>query len=174
MAADAQHRELALKLAAITGGMFLFGFVVLPPLYDALCEITGLRGRTAEAPQQAVENVDPSRMVRVELIATRDRHAPIEFAPATNHIDVHPGQLYETTFIARNVTAHPVVAQAVPSVVPGAAARYLRKVECFCFESQEFAAEEERELKLVFMLDRELPAYTETVSLSYTLFALAN
>ena len=33
-----------------------------------------------------------------------------------SHIDVHPGQLYETHFLARNLLDTPMVGQAVPSV----------------------------------------------------------
>jgi len=87
---------------------------------------------------------------------------------------VHPGQIYETHFRARNLTASPLTAQAVPSVAPGAAARYFKKFECFCFTSQQFAANEELTLKLSFMVAAELPADVDTLSLSYTYFAASN
>jgi cytochrome c oxidase assembly protein subunit 11 len=86
---------------------------------------------------------------------------------------VHPGQLYETHFRARNLTGATLVAQAVPSVAPGPAARYFNKAECFCFTSQEFAPHEERELKLAFIVASELPAHVDTLSLSYTYFSVS-
>jgi cytochrome c oxidase assembly protein subunit 11 len=61
----------------------------------------------------------------------------------------------------------------VPSVAPGQAAAHLRKTECFCFTTQAFEPQEQRDLALVFMIDPELPADTTTMSLSYTLFAVA-
>jgi cytochrome c oxidase assembly protein subunit 11 len=167
------HRELVLKLVALTGGMFAFGFALVP-IYDAFCELTGFGGKTANVAQVVTENVDDSRTVRIEFVASRQRSAPYEFAPQVSHLVVHPGQVYETAFHARNLTGEALVAQAVPSVAPGAAAQFLRKVECFCFTTQAFAPNEERELKLVFMVDPELPAHTDTLSLSYTLFALAD
>ena len=88
--------------------------------------------------------------------------------------DVHVGDLYETHFRARNLTGSPLVAQAVPSVAPGAAARYFNKAECFCFTTQAFQPHEERELKLVFMVGTELPPHVDTLSLSYTYFAVPN
>jgi cytochrome c oxidase assembly protein subunit 11 len=47
-------------------------------------------------------------------------------------------------------------------------------VECFCFTTQAFEPHEERDLKLVFMVDRELPADVTTLSLAYTMFAVRN
>ena len=85
-----------------------------------------------------------------------------------------PGQLYETHFVAHNLTGSPLAAQAVPSVAPGAAARYFNKAECFCFTSQDFAPHEELRLKLSFMVGAELPAHVDTLSLSYTYFSASN
>ena len=84
---------------------------------------------------------------------------------------MHPGQLYETHFRARNLAASSREAQAVPSVAPGAAARYFNKAECFCFTTQQFEPHQQLDLKLVFAVAPELPAHVDTLSLSYTYFA---
>src|SRR5690606_30474176 len=44
---------------------------------------------------------------------------------------------------------------------------------CFCFTSQEFAANEERELLVRFIVDSDLPSYVDTITLSYTFFDTA-
>jgi len=62
------------------------------------------------------------------------------------------------------------IGQAVPSVAPGTAAKYLQKTECFCFEQQSFDGNEGREMPVVFFVDPELPAHLDTVTLSYTFF----
>jgi len=165
------HRRLALKLTGLCAGMFAFGFALVP-LYDVLCQITGLGGKTSGAPAAVAEAVDENRTVQVEFVATLGRHAPLEFRPSVSRMEVHPGKLYETTFYARNLTEEPLTAQAVPSVAPGLAARHFKKVECFCFTSQAFEAGEGRDMTLQFMVAPELPAHQETVSLSYTMFEL--
>lgn len=149
--------------------MFAFGFALVP-LYDAFCALTGFGGKTANTAEQVVEQPDPSRTVRVEFLASVARGAPWEFHADVSHMDVHPGQLYETHYRATNLTGTSLVAQAVPSVAPGSAAKYFRKAECFCFTTQAFAPREARELKLVFMVAPELPAYVDTLSLGYTYF----
>jgi cytochrome c oxidase assembly protein subunit 11 len=166
-------RYLPLKIAGLVVAMFAFGFALVP-LYDVFCAITGFGGKTAAAATPVVEAPDPNRTVRVELLASVARGAPWQFEPEVSHLDVHPGQLYETHFVARNLTGAKLVAQAVPSVAPGTAARYFRKAECFCFTSQEFQPHEERELKLAFMVANELPAHVDTLSLSYTYFSVSN
>ncbi|HEY8520421.1 MAG TPA: cytochrome c oxidase assembly protein [Gammaproteobacteria bacterium] len=165
-----RHRNLALKLAALCAAMFAFGFA-LAPLYDVFCEITGVGGKTASAPQQVTEQADEARTVRVEFVA--QSNAPFEFRPTVSHLDVHPGQVYQTEYYAANLTGTPLTVQAVPSVAPGVAAKHLKKLECFCFTAQEFEAREGRGMPVVFMVSRDLPAHLDRLSLQYTLFALS-
>ncbi len=153
--------------------MFGFGFALVP-LYDVMCEITGFGGKTAATAADVVETPGMERTVRVEFVTSVARGAPWELAPEVSHMDVQVGKLYETHFRARNLSSSRLVAQAVPSVAPGPAARYFRKAECFCFTSQEFAPHEQLELKLAFMVAPELPAQVDTLSLSYTYFSASN
>jgi cytochrome c oxidase assembly protein subunit 11 len=169
----APDRYLALKVAGIGVAMFAFGFALVP-IYDVFCQITGFGGKTAAAAVAVVESPDPNRTVRVEFLSSVARGTPFTLTPEVSHMEVHPGQLYETHFRARNLTASSLVAQAVPSVAPGPAARYFNKAECFCFTSQAFAPHEELDLKLKFMVATELPAHVDTLSLSYTYFTASN
>jgi cytochrome c oxidase assembly protein subunit 11 len=173
---ESPDRYLAWKVAGMSVAMFAFGFFVLPPLYETICEITGFGGRTAQtaAAVTPVSEADPNRTVRVEFLATVARGAPWQLEPEVSHLEVQVGQLYETHYRARNLTGSTLVAQAVPSVAPGAAARYFNKTECFCFTSQEFQPYEEQTLKLAFIVGKDLPPQVDTLSLSYTYFAAPN
>jgi cytochrome c oxidase assembly protein subunit 11 len=166
-------RYLPLKIAALGVVMFAFGFALVP-LYDVFCAITGYGGKTASAAVAVVEEPDAGRTVRVEFVSSVARGAPFTLEPEVSHMEVHPGQLYETHFRARNLTGSTLTAQAVPSVAPGPAARYFNKAECFCFTSQTFAPHEELNLKLAFLVATELPEHVDTLSLSYTYFSASN
>jgi cytochrome c oxidase assembly protein subunit 11 len=166
---NVQHRQLGLKLAAIALGMFCFGFA-LAPLYDVFCEITGLGGRTNATAAVVEENPDRARTVRVEFLAAVAPTAPWDFRPRSS-IQVHPGEIGETSYLARNLTGGNQTAQAIPSVAPGIAAEHLKKIECFCFTTQEFAPHEERVLDVRFLIDPKLPEHLDTVTLAYTLYA---
>jgi cytochrome c oxidase assembly protein subunit 11 len=142
----------------------------MPPLYNVFCEITGFGGRTNTEAYAATEAPDESRTIRIEFNTQANEYAPFEFSADRDSMEVHPGQMYFATFTAKNLTGMQKVAQAVPSVSPVSATEHFKKIECFCFTSQEFAAHEERSLPLQFIVDPELPDYVDTITLQYTFF----
>ena len=164
------NASLAVRLLGFAVVMFGFGFFVLPPLYEVFCEITGFGGRTNTSAQAAAEAPDLSREVRIEFVATVNNYAPWELEPAVDSMVVNPGKMYYATFTATNLSDEDRVGQAVPSVAPVNASQHFQKIECFCFDSQEFAANEERSLPLQFIVDPNLPEYVDTITLSYTYF----
>lgn len=168
---EAPDRRLPWKIAGLSAAMFAFGFFALPPLYETFCEITGFGGRTAMTASTELARPDPSRTVRVEFLSSVARGAPFTLEPEVSHLEVHPGQLYETHYRARNLAGSALVGQAVPSVAPGEVARYFQKTECFCFTSQDFEPHEELTLKLAFIVAPELPTNVDTLSLSYAYFS---
>lgn len=162
-------RFLGLRLVVVVVAMFGFGYALVP-LYAVFCEITGVNGKTDEIAAVVVEAPDTDRVVTVEFIGSVNQNAPWDFRPSVHEIEVHPGKLYRTTFVARNRSDEDIVGQAVPSVAPGQAAKFFQKTECFCFTEQRFTAGEEREMPVVFLLDPELPAHVDRVTLGYTFF----
>ncbi len=165
-----EHGSLAIKLVLMGAGMFGFGYLMVP-IYDVFCEVTGLNGKTADEAASVVEAPDPSRLVTVEFTGSVNQSAPWEFRPEVVRMQVHPGKLYDTTYFARNLTADGIVGHAVPSVVPPVAAKHFQKTDCFCFEEQQFAPNEGRDMPVRFIIDPELPAHINTLTLSYTFFA---
>jgi cytochrome c oxidase assembly protein subunit 11 len=151
--------------------MFVFGFVLVP-IYDVFCRITGIGGKVDLTPATLIrgEIPDENRWITVEFVGSVNEYAPWEFHPTVASMKVHPGQLYDATFFARNLTKRELVGQAVPSVSPGVAAKYFRKTECFCFTAQDFAAEEARTMPVRFIVDTDLPNHIDRLTLSYTFF----
>ena len=164
------HAALAARLVVFATAMFAFGVLVLPPLYDVFCEITGFGGRTNATAQVATEAPDLDRTVRIEFVATVNSYTPWKFEPTVDSMTVHPGKMYYATFDATNLSDEGRVGQAVPSVAPVSATEHFQKIECFCFTSQEFAANEQRVLPLQFIVNPDLPDYIDTITLSYTYF----
>jgi cytochrome c oxidase assembly protein subunit 11 len=163
---------LALRLLLFALGMFAFGYALVP-LYDVFCEITGFGGRTNETPAVVAAAADESRSIDLQFVTTVNEYAPWEFRASVPRMTVHPGGMYEATFVATNLADRRMTAQAVPSVAPQQAGKYFRKLDCFCFTSQEFAAHETRELPVRFVVDSDLPDYVDTITLSYTFFDTA-
>lgn len=167
-----KHRSLVAQLLILTVAMFGFGFLLVP-LYDVFCEITGFAGRTNAEAVVVKEAPDLTREVRIEFITTVNSYAQFEFAADLDSMTVNPGKMYYATFTAKNLAGEHKVAQAVPSVAPSSAAEHFTKIECFCFTSQEFAANEERAMPLQFIVNPELPDYVDTITLQYTFFDTA-
>ncbi len=165
-------RGLVGKLLLLTVGMFGFGYLLVP-LYDVFCEITGLGGRTdGQAATVVATEPDLNRTVEIEFIASLNEGAPWEFRPVVSRMTVHPGKMYTTEFWAKNLRPEERVGQAIPSVAPGSVAKFFQKTECFCFERQEFAGGEGKPMPVTFIVDPELPDYVDTITLSYTFFAI--
>lgn len=162
------NRKLATQLLVIAVAMFGFGWLLVP-LYDVFCEITGFGGRTGGPVQAAAVEPDYGRTVTVQFIANAGGES-WEFRPAVSSMQVHPGRMYTTSYVARNLRNAEISAHAVPSVSPGMAARYFQKAECFCFERQDFTAGEKKDMPVVFFVDPELPREVGTVTLAYTFF----
>jgi cytochrome c oxidase assembly protein subunit 11 len=165
-----EKRQHLWRLLLLVAGMFGFGFL-LGPMYTAICEATGTNGKMkVVASQIKAGAVDLNRTVTVEFVTTVNGGAPWKFSAEQASIQVHPGQLYTVKFFAKNLQDKDLVAQAVPNIAPWNAARHLRKTECFCFSQQPFKAGEEKHMPVRFMLDPELPASVDKVTLSYTFF----
>jgi cytochrome c oxidase assembly protein subunit 11 len=169
------RKKQTLLLFALAAGMFGFAFALVP-LYDVFCEITGLNGKTssraASSEEIAASAQQADRQITIEFLAQSARGMPWEFRPVEDRLVVRPGELHATTFYVRNRAPHMVTGQAVPSVSPGQAAQYLKKLECFCFEQQELPAGGEMEMGVSFLVDSKLPPDIRELTLSYTMFRI--
>jgi cytochrome c oxidase assembly protein subunit 11 len=145
------------------------GFAVaLVPLYNVLCEATGLDGKTSNAP--LVSKVDRSRWVTVEFTGNVMPGLPWEFEANQVRLRVHPGEPALATYRVRNMADRELVGQAIASVTPAVAARNFRKIECFCFSRQTLAPGESRDMPVSFVVSPDLPPEVETLTLSYAFF----
>ena len=165
------NRRVVRRLLVAAVAMFGFGFALVP-LYDVFCDITGINGKTGRIAAEAAlsQQVDPDRTVTVEFLSSVRSDLAWDFKPAVRRVKVHPGEVTEVHYVARNRTAETVAGQAVPSLAPGLAAKYFNKTECFCFTRQTLGPNEEKLMPLRFVVDPELPEEVGTVSLSYTFF----
>ena len=166
----ADNRKLTLKLLGFALGSFAFGFALVP-LYDVLCDLTGFGNQKALAQQRlSVEAPDDSRTITVDFVADLPSVGNWEFRPLVSSMQIHPGRLYSTEFLAHNLTGKDTVAQAVPNIAPGQAAGYFRKTECFCFTPQKFAVNEARPMAVRFVVDPAIPHSVDRITLSYTFY----
>jgi cytochrome c oxidase assembly protein subunit 11 len=163
------NKKLGFKLLWIVGAALLFGFALVP-LYNVLCTVTGLNGKTNATADIASTKVDETRWVTVEFTSSVMPGLGWNFYPEQTSIKVHPGQIETVNFIAKNNTNEIVAGQAVPSVSPGLASPHFKKIECFCFKRQELKAGETKLMPLRFYVSPELPKDVKAVTLSYAFY----
>jgi cytochrome c oxidase assembly protein subunit 11 len=160
------------KLVVVAVAMFGFGYALVP-VYRQICEVLGINVLTQKdgfvaAPTNS--QVDKSRTITVELDG--NSQGPWRFRPTTRSIDVHPGELATVMYEVVNTQGRAVKAQAIPSYAPQSATPHFMKVECFCFQEQTLAANEARQMPVVFFIDPKLPREVKNITLSYTFFEI--
>jgi cytochrome c oxidase assembly protein subunit 11 len=162
------NRVLLKKLWVVAGGMFAFGFALVP-LYKKICEVTGINAGDAQVLARNTQ-LDAERVVTLELDANVDAHLPWRFTPLQRSIRMHPGEMVQVMYEVENRTTQAVTGQAIPSYGPPLAAQYVKKIECFCFTGQTLQPGEKRQMPVMLVMQPTLPRDVNTVTLSYTFF----
>jgi cytochrome c oxidase assembly protein subunit 11 len=166
------NRSTLGKLVVVAVMMFGFGYALVP-VYRQICEVLGInvltqKGDFAEAPKNS--QVDKTRTIVVELDG--NAQGPWRFRPTQSSISVHPGELVTVTYEVVNKQGRAMKAQAIPSYAPQVVTPHFKKVECFCFREQTLAANEARQMPVVFFIDPALPREVKNITLSYTFFEI--
>jgi cytochrome c oxidase assembly protein subunit 11 len=163
--------KTATKLGLVAVAMFGFGYLMVP-IYNILCEVTGINGKTGRITQSQVNvnDVDVDRFVTVEFDTNVNPNLPWTFKAVEFKQQVRPGEIAEAVFVVENKSNKIVVGQAVPSVAPEQASLFFNKTECFCFTNQELAPGEKKDMIVRYVVDSDLPEKITTMTLSYTFF----
>ena len=170
------HRKIFIIGGIVAAIMFGFCFAMVP-LYSMICKATGINPsfQNADLVKPAVaaalsKDVDYSREVTVQFVATNHMGMPWEFYPRTKMVKVHPGEKTKVIFFAKNTMSNDMTVQAIPSMTPIDSISHFHKIECFCFRQQSLKGGEGKDMALIFNVDKDLPKEIHTITLSYTLF----
>lgn len=173
-ASRSSTKRLVTKLLFTVVGMFGFGFAMVP-LYDVICDITGLNGKTGD---QIVALEEPSsvsdRLITVQFLAQNSAGMSWNFGANDPQVKVHPGEVKVVSYHAKNSQGYAMTGQAIPSVAPNEAAQYLKKLECFCFQEQVLQPGEQVEMGIRFFIDESIPEHITKLTLSYSLFDITD
>lgn len=157
----------ALKLAFFAAVMFAFGYGMVP-LYEKICQVTGINNLLNPQAGAGDFAPDPNRVIRMEF--DTNARGQVAMAPSMQLAQLAPGKTYSVIYTLENLTDAPLKGQAIPSYSPRRADRWVKKIQCFCFDQLHMQPNEVRQAPVVFVVDPELPPDISTVSLSYTFF----
>ncbi len=169
-----KNKKTALKLGLLTLLMFGFAFAMVP-LYKLVCDVAGINSIDSNSGRSQISELSekqlnqPLRTVTVQFDSTINGNMAWEFKPEAKSMQVKLGERVSTSYFFKNNSAQAVETQSIPGVTPWQANQHLKKVECFCFETQTLSAGESKDMGLQFVLDPELPEDIHTVTLSYTI-----
>lgn len=135
----------------------LFGLIYAAvPLYRTFCQQTGFAGTP-----KAVEGLDPEKMkpikgakpIRVSFVTETSNNLGWKFYPEQKSVLAFPGQSSLVFFSAQNMTDDEVTGIATYTVIPGKAAQYFNKIQCFCFEEQTLGPNEQVDMPVFWYID---------------------
>lgn len=155
--------------------MFTFCFAMVP-LYSLICKKTGINTSAANAglltsvSAETTEAPDLTRWITVQFVAVNHNGMPWEFYPRTKIIKVHPGENNKIFFYAKNTTDKTMSVQAIPSMTPTEALSSFHKIECFCFTQQTLEGGKDKEMPMIFRIDKDISKDIHVITLAYTLF----
>lgn len=170
---------MAGKLGVVAVAMLAFGYGLVP-LYNAICEMTGINilalgernFQVVKTGRATNTQVDKSRLITVEFDA--NARGPWDFKPAQRSVQVHPGELTTVVYEFQNIQNRRMAAQAIPSYAPRQAAAHFNKLECFCFSQYTLEPGEKKSWPVAFIIDPKLSKDVKTITLSYTFFEVGS
>lgn len=167
------QKNKRLTLVLFVGVLLMFGFAyLLVPIFTFICKQTGINGKGANsaATYKSDTLIDLSRTIKIEMTTVIHGNLDFRFIPLHPHLEIHPGERKLIYFYAENLTGKEKTVQAVPSITPADAARFLKKTECFCFTQQYFFKGEKADMPVYFFIEPDIPKTIKEITLSYTLF----
>jgi cytochrome c oxidase assembly protein subunit 11 len=169
------HRKIFIIGGIAVAIMFTFCFAIVP-VYSLICQATGINtsaansGLLSPVSAETTEPADLTRTIKVQFVAINNKGMPWEFYPRTKSIDVHPGENNKIFFFAKNTTGKTMSVQAIPSMTPTDAISHFHKIQCFCFTQQTLKGQEDKEMPMIFRIDKEISKDIRVITLAYTLF----
>lgn len=161
---QAAARKTALALSVLVCSMGAVAFFS-PTLYDAFCRLTGYGGTPTIIADKAFvhgsEEVD-KKIFTIRFEADISHKLNWQFEPQKEKISLRAGEVVVAYYKARNQNDRMSKGTAVYNVTPHKVAPYVAKVDCFCFEEQTLAAQEEVLMPIRFTID---PAIFEDPSM---------
>lgn len=109
------HLKVAGKMLGVACAMFGFGYLMVP-MYNIICDITGLNGKTGRVSAESVADNSSSktREVIVEFDTSINQSGAWIFKPMVKSMTVQTGKLYTASYFAQNLSDNYVVARQHP------------------------------------------------------------
>ncbi len=168
---DGHRRTLLLSVGLVAGMLGVVAASV--PVYRLFCAVTGYGGTPRIVSSDTAEISTKTVMIRFDSNVMPDM--PWKFEAEQSVMSVKLGETNLALFRAENTAKEALTGTAVFNVTPLKAARYVNKIQCFCFTQQRLAAGEKVEMPVSFYIDPKIlddkdTFDVKTITLSYTFY----
>jgi cytochrome c oxidase assembly protein subunit 11 len=168
---DGRRRTLLLSVGLMAGMLGLVAASV--PLYRLFCQVTGYAGTPRIVSGNSAEASSGQVTVRFDTNVMPDM--PWRFKAEQTSMTVQLGETNLALFAAENTSKEPIVGTAVFNVTPLKAARFVDKIQCFCFTQQRLEPGQKAEMPVSFFIDpailKDKDTFdVKTLTLSYTFY----
>ena len=145
-----------------------------PILYSLFCKATGYGGTVDFGVNKGFIG---EKNYIIKFNADTEDGLNWKFESDQNSLYGLSGENQLAFYTAENLNDFDVEAMAIYNVTPHIAGKYFKKVDCFCFEEQNFKAKEKRLMPVVFFIDPKIEKdpslkHVDEITLSYTFFKL--
>jgi len=82
---------------------------------------------------------------------------------------VNPGEVKEVSYFVKNLSGKNMVLQAIPTVSPDAASKFVVRDECSCYDRQTLKPGESKAMPVKIAIDPDMPRKIQVLTLSYRL-----
>ncbi len=170
-----QQRKRRLVTILLISAFLMFSFAyALVPVYQKICLELGVNGKLMSKPvvyEAGKIPVDNSRTIRIRFYGDVKSNVPWQFYPEQKTLTVHPGELVNGKFFAKNIGKQTVTTRVVVNTIPAIAVKNVHEVvSCFCLQQHQLAPNEEKMMPADFYVDTNLPRDVKEVMIFYTLF----
>lgn len=143
------------------------------PLYRMFCQVTGFDGTPMRVEAASTNSTDD--IIEVRFDANTGQNLPWKFRPQVASMKLKLGENAQTSYFAHNMGTEEIVGTSTFNVTPTLAAKYVNKMECFCFTRQPLKARESADLGVAFYIDPKIAKDPEakrikSITFSYTFF----
>jgi cytochrome c oxidase assembly protein subunit 11 len=168
---DGRRKTLLFSVGLMAGMLGLVAASV--PLYRLFCQVTGYAGTPRVVASDTAQVSADTVAVRFDSNVMPDM--PWTFRAESPAMTVKLGETNLALFSAENTAKEAISGTAVFNVTPMTAARYVNKIQCFCFTEQRLAAGEKMEMPVSFYIDPKIledkdTFDVKTITLSYTFY----
>jgi cytochrome c oxidase assembly protein subunit 11 len=170
---ERNHKTTIIYLLALIFAMLCL-VVASVPLYNLFCKVTGYSGTARSNVADVAIGTRPYEVsFNVDMILSHNW----QLKALTPKVTTLPGKVNLVLFEFVNNTQQDMMVTALYNIVPARAASYFVKIECFCYEELNFAANSVNQLPVSFYLDSAIeqdPFLKDInkITLSYSVSAL--